>query len=257
MISANILLTLYLCLPLILGQFTSVPEKPAIGDSLTLKCRLNAPSGSMFSSTVPKLKTDKISHPFYFTEIAEMFDLRYNGGHIPDLNRVNLAGDFTIIFLNESDFSTLFICFAVLENDTFFEYTIILNSSVSTTEQPNILDSQGLIPPNEGSCNCITTTSSTCNNQTIANRKFTFWEAIGITSITYKIIIMIVTCSGGLLLVSYFSIRRIRSTKTYRTNNPDPVDTIGPPAVQSMVAFNPHPYTYLQYSKRPNVHGRK
>ena len=117
-------------LPLIFAEFTSLPENPQIGESVILKCRLNAPSGMKFAHTDPQLTTNLIENYFSFHEITETLqDLRYNAMHQPDENRMNLVGDITILFLTASDLQIQFTCLAQLENDTYIRLTLTLNTT--------------------------------------------------------------------------------------------------------------------------------
>lgn len=82
-----------------------------------------------FVQTEPQLTTNLIENYFSFHEITDYQGLRYNAIHQPDENRINLVGDITILFLNASDLRLQFTCLAQLENDTYVQLTLMLNTT--------------------------------------------------------------------------------------------------------------------------------
>ncbi|KAI6656868.1 hypothetical protein LOD99_16171 [Oopsacas minuta] len=139
-----------LSISIISGKFLSYPNNPSIGDTVVLKCMLNAPEGMMFASIAPKLKINNSGYPISFDKITENLDNdRYYGLHLPDEDRSRLRGDITIFFIKETDLYTNFTCLAQLNNDSFIE--LMLNISQSDSEQsiPNS-------PPTNTTSNCTT-----------------------------------------------------------------------------------------------------
>ena len=132
------LIIIELLLPLLLGEFIAIPETYTVGNSVILRCHLQAPNGTQFVSTVPVLTTDEISNPFTFDRIQEALDGRYHGFHIPDKNRTNLKGDISILFLRESDLKINFTCLQQLENRTLVQFTLSLNTSTKVGSNEHI-----------------------------------------------------------------------------------------------------------------------
>ena len=126
---------IFLCLPIIPGLFIPQPTHPKINENVFLTCLLNAPDGNRFTSTVPSLKINGSLYSFSFDDITiKLNDSRYHGLHLPDLNnRRNLRGDISIFYVREEDFAITFTCIAQLENDTFIEHTLKLNTTQPDT----------------------------------------------------------------------------------------------------------------------------
>ena len=192
-----------LCLPFILGQFVSQPTHPGINDTVVLTCLVNAPDGHKFKSTVPNLKINESLYSFSFDEITDKLnDVRYYGSHLPDLNnRRILRGDISIFYVREQDFRITFTCIAQLDNDTFIEHSLKLN-----TTQPDapILD---CTCPNTISNNIfITHPTASPTHLTHDQEKFIIGMALfgSFTSYTIFIIVIVSLIITGPNLFRYF-----------------------------------------------------
>ena len=185
MLSLSIFL---LVLPLTLAQFTSLPENPEIGDSVILRCRLSA-GEQQFTSTVPSLKVNESLYYFSFDDITiKLKDSRYHGLHLPDLNnRRNLRGDISIFYVREEDFAITFTCSGQLENDTFIEHTLKLN-----TTQPDTPIFE-CTPTNTMSNSTLITDPTISPTHTHSQEECTLWKVLfgAVTPITVTLVIII------------------------------------------------------------------
>ena len=111
---------------MIFSQFVFEPGNPEVGESIFLKCRLNAPAGHKFIATTPELKVNA-STPFTCERLSdETGNLRFRGMHYPDVHLTNLSCDIVIFFLEESDLGNTFTCFQELDDYTTVGYDITL-----------------------------------------------------------------------------------------------------------------------------------
>ena len=204
-----LLLIIELFLPLLLGEFIATPETYTVGNSVILRCHLQAPNGTQFVSTVPVLTTDEISNPFTFDRIQEALDGRYHGLHIPDKNRTNLKGDISIFFLRESDFEIQFTCLQTFENYTIFELTLRLAAQPPTTQTTPSCEYTPQICPSYESTQ---QTCPPCLNQTCED--CTIWKAIGLILVPLLIAIVPLTLGGKFFLKIY---KKYKETSTYDT----------------------------------------
>ena len=184
-----------LCLPFILGQFISQPTHPGINDTVVVTCLVNAPDGHKFKSTVPNLKINESLYSFSFDEITDKLnDVRYYGSHLPDLNnRRILRGDISIFYVREQDFRITFTCIAQLDNDTFIEHSLKLN-----TTQPDapILK---CIPADMMSNNLTDPTIPPTHHT--ENQECTLWKVL-FGALTSSAVIILLVLIGGMVSVT-------------------------------------------------------
>ena len=220
-----------LCLPFILGQFISQPTHPGINDTVVVTCLVNAPDGHKFKSTVPNLKINESLYSFSFDEITDKLnDIRYYGSHLPDLiSRRILRGDISIFYVREQDFRITFTCIAQLDNDTFIEHSLKLN-----TTQPDAPILKCI--PADTMSNNLTDPTIPPTHYAQNQEECTLWKVLFGMFTSFAVIFAIILVFGGVVIAVLIYMYLKKESKKQESNrsfsvtlNSSRVTTLAPP----------------------------
>ena len=178
------------------SQFTSETGAPEIGESIFLKCRLNAPENQRFVDITPELRVNS-GTAFTCGDLSVITGIsRYEAMHKPDNESRNLNCDVFIFFLQESDFGMALTCSQKLENQTVlqYHYTLTQGDSNTQTTSPWTTTYPPIKSPGITTYPQTTLPTETCNVSLITRETRT------------DNVVLIVICSVTLILVFFMAV---------------------------------------------------